>query len=112
MENLVFFPLLSLLLLPAVCSCSCHSRSEEDFHDTLPARSLHSMHTSGKRILFADQAIDVDGAFLQEVKSRLEPSAARTENSDLIDNKPRSIKLSSPRPLECRLQHEYAARAQ
>src|SRR2546421_8312379 len=96
------------LLPPA----ACFSRSEENFHDTLPARSLHSMHTSGKRILFADQTIDVDGAFFQEIKRRLEPPATRAQNSDLINNKTRSIKLSSTRPLECRLQHEYAAWAQ
>lgn len=40
------------------------SRPEKDFHDALLTGSLHGIDTTPKGILFADQAVDVDGAFL------------------------------------------------
>jgi hypothetical protein len=50
-----------LLLLPPAAVLS---RSEENFHDALLACPVHGIDTTRERIFFADQAINVDGAFL------------------------------------------------
>ena len=90
---------------------SWRSRSEENFKDPLLAGALHRMHATRQRILFADQAININSAFLQEIQRRLESTAARTQNGDLINYKPRLIDLVDfAWTLKSRLQDQRPAR--
>ena len=45
---------------------------QKHLQDTLLAGAFHSMQAPGKRILLADQAINIDGVFLQEIEGGLE----------------------------------------
>ena len=70
MENGVY-PLPS-----APASCPCRLRSEEHLQHAFVPRSFHSMYPLGEGIFFADQAVNVDRAFLQKIERRLQSAAA------------------------------------
>src|SRR5688572_19660512 len=89
------------------------SGSQQNLQDTFLPRTFHRMHASRKRILLADQAINVDSAFLQEVQRRWETAASRTHDANLVNHKPRLINLVDLAwSLKSRLQHQRPARAQ
>src|SRR5258705_12454040 len=65
--------------------------SQKNFQYPLAGRAFHRVDTFGERIFFADQAVNVDRAFLQEIERRLESAAARTQYRDLINDEPRLV---------------------
>ena len=87
------------LLLPA--APVCYGLEKHLQHAFFPS-AFHSVDSVGERIFFADQAVDVDRAFLQEIERRLESAAARTQYRDLINDEPRLVDLIDlARSLKC-----------
>src|ERR1044072_364302 len=101
----------SAFLPTAPASCPCVSRSEKHFQYASFAGTLKRMHPLGKRILLTDQAVDIDGALLQQIQRRLDASTARADNADLINYEPSLIdRIELARSFKGRLQNQRAAR--
>src|SRR5258705_8833519 len=104
----------AFVFLPsAPASCSWFLRSEEHLQHAFSPSAFHSMDALSEWILFTDQAVNVDRAFLQKIERRLESAAARTHYRDLINYEPRLIDLINLAwSLKGRLQNQGAARSQ
>src|SRR6185295_20408365 len=93
----------AFVFLPsAPAACACFLGSQEYLQHTFFSSAFHSMYSFGERIFFADQAVNVDCAFLQEIERRLKSAAARTQYRDLINDEPRLVDLIDlARSLKC-----------
>ena len=69
-----------------------HGRRNTFSAPFFPARSI-AYTPRVERILFTDQTINIDRAFFKQIERRLKTAAARTHNTDLVNDQRRLIEF-------------------
>src|SRR6185369_16819357 len=68
-------------------------RTQENFQNAAGLGAVHGAHTVREWVFFADETVDVDRVFHQQVERGLETSATRADDRDFIDDDASGVDL-------------------
>src|SRR6185295_3989204 len=81
-------------------------RPEQDFHHAFGRSAAHRVNAIRKRILLANQAVDINRRLFQQIKRGTKAPTPRADDRDLINHDPCSVQFRFS--MKSRLQDQLA----